>query len=201
MTTPVAPTIDIEITQGSDWSQAFGVGSSTLVWKAIQGITKAGPCVISCASHGIPAGWPFWVEGVLGMREINRDHNTEEPYFATVDSSGAISINDLSSAEFGTYTSGGAICYPTPTSLAGASARMQIRSSASASTTLADLTSAGGDITLDDTLKTITPAIAAVDTAAFTWRTAEYDLELVTAAGLVIPVARGKVRVIPEVTR
>lgn len=94
--------------------------------------------------------------------------------------------------------------------LTGYTARMQVRASFSASTTIASLTTSNGGITLGGTAGTIALYISASDTAAFSTASPSnfadafvgvYDLELVSASGDVTRLLRGDFIVNPEVTR
>lgn len=90
-------------------------------------------------------------------------------------------------------TSGG-----TPIDLTGYTARMQIRSSVSSTTILADLTSAAG-ITLGGVAGTIDVEIPATQTATMT-KGGVYDLELVNGS-VVTRFVYGNVSFSKEVTR
>ena len=83
----------------------------------------------------------------------------------------------------------------------GYSARMQIRDTIDATTTLVDLTSAAGDIVLGAAAGTIQIIISATDTALFAWEDGVYDLEMIEPGGAVRRLVRGSVAVSPEVTR
>jgi hypothetical protein len=56
------------------------------------------------------------------------------------------------------------------------------------------------DIVLNTALHTITLTISATDTAAFAWKKGVYDLELVSASGVVTALLTGSVTVTKEVT-
>lgn len=84
--------------------------------------------------------------------------------------------------------------------LTGYTARMQIRKSKSATTTLADMTTANGGVTLGGVLGTITLALTAAQTAAMT-SGGVYDLELINGAGFVTRLLEGAVTFSKEVTR
>lgn len=88
-----------------------------------------------------------------------------------------------------------------PVDLTGYSARMQIRSSAASATVLASLTTADASITLGGTAGTIDLHITAAQTAAFTWTTGVWDLELESPTGDVRRLLSGTAEVTPEVTR
>ena len=88
-----------------------------------------------------------------------------------------------------------------PVDLTGCTARMQIRAAIDDATPLVDLTTENSGITLGDTLGTIELYISDTDTAAFTFTTGIYDLEIILANDDVRRLLYGTVTVTPEVTR
>lgn len=197
---------DIIIRKGETWSRVLRWESLPFVYTAITAISKAAPVSITSTTHGLKDGWRAAVTGVAGMRQINSAHwppRALDFHKVTVADSNTVKFNDVSSAEFSTYTSGGFLVSYTPVSLAGFTARMQMRSTVDSSTILASLTTTGGEIVLDDTNHTITITIPASDTAAYDFASGVYDLEL--ASGAVEPVVtrllEGNVTVVSEVTR
>lgn len=92
-----------------------------------------------------------------------------------------------------------------PISLVGYTARLQIRSDTDSSTTLLELTTENGRITLNDpTTGVIQLYVSAADTAALTFNTGVYDLELQhTASGrtIVDNIVYGTVSLRKNVTR
>lgn len=88
-----------------------------------------------------------------------------------------------------------------PINLTGYTARMQIRKTVSAPTTILSLTDANGGLTLGGAAGTIAIAISATQTAAITASAGVYDLELVAANGFVTRVLEGSVNISKEVTR
>lgn len=89
----------------------------------------------------------------------------------------------------------------TPVDLTGCTARMQIRAKIEATTPLLTLTTENGGISLGGTAGTIELLIDADDTAALTWTSGVYDLEIVFPGGQVTRLTYGSVTVSPEVTR
>lgn len=85
--------------------------------------------------------------------------------------------------------------------LTGYTARMQIRPTAASATTTLSLTTENNRITLGGTAGTITLSISATDTAAITAGRYVYDLELVSAGGIVTRLLQGIVTVSANVTR
>ena len=89
----------------------------------------------------------------------------------------------------------------TAINLTGYTARMQVRETYSSSTSIVSLTNAAG-ITLGGAAGTIAIAISATTTAALTAPfSGVYDLELVSAGGVVTRLLQGAATVSPEVTR
>lgn len=89
----------------------------------------------------------------------------------------------------------------TPVNLTGCTARMQIRSKVESPEVLLSLTTENGGIALGGTAGTIELLIDADDTAAITWTSGVYDLEIVFPGGQVRRLMYGSVVVSPEVTR
>ena len=85
--------------------------------------------------------------------------------------------------------------------LTGYTARMQIRETVDATTTIYEATSAGGEITTTPLEGKVVLTIDATDTSAFTFSTAVYDLELEATDTTVIRLVKGKVKLDKEVTR
>jgi len=85
--------------------------------------------------------------------------------------------------------------------LTGCTARMQIRSAITSPTVLVNLTTENGGIVLGGTAGTIELIITDTATAAITWTTGVYDLEIVFPSGDVRRLVYGTVTVSPEVTR
>lgn len=89
----------------------------------------------------------------------------------------------------------------TAINLTGYSARMQVRETYSSSSTIVSLTNGSG-ITLGGAAGTIAIVISATTTAALTAPfSGVYDLELVSAGGVVTRLLQGAATVSPEVTR
>ena len=87
------------------------------------------------------------------------------------------------------------------TDLTGYTARMQIRATVDAADVLLELSTANGKITIDGPAGQIKPLLTDIDTAAITWTSGFYDLELVSPSGHVDRLVQGTVTVDPEVTR
>lgn len=88
-----------------------------------------------------------------------------------------------------------------PYNLTGYTARMHVRTTASASTTIVVLTTENSRISLGGALGTVNLTISATDTAALTPGLYVYDLELVSGAGVVTRLVEGNFNIKAEVTR
>ena len=197
---------DFIIQKGKTFSRVIRWESEPFIYKAIMAITKAAPVVVTAVGHGVPDGWRVAIVSVQGMTEINalnappRTADYKRATLLTVDT---LSINEINSAEFSTYTSGGFVQYYTPVDLTGYTARMDIRATETSATALLELNTnpPGPDtrIVINNTTKTITLTISATDTVV-TWKTGVYDLELVSAGGVVTQLLKGTITVTGEVT-
>ena len=89
----------------------------------------------------------------------------------------------------------------TPVDLTGCTARMQARAKITDTSTLLSLTTENGGIVLGGTAGTVAINMSASDTAAITWKSAVYDLEIVFADTTVRRLLAGSISISPEVTR
>mgnify|MGYP000848796783 FL=1 len=188
--------LNLKIFQGSTFAEVLRWESSTKIYIPITGITKAAPVVITAPTHGIPVNWRTRVTNVVGMKEIN----STDYYVVTAVTSNSVTLNDVNALAYTAYTSGGVLEYNQPVDLAGYTARMQIREKITSTTVIKELTTDNGGILIDNATKTITIFMSATDTAALTFKSAVYSLELVTA-GTVIPFVYGSVSLETEITR
>jgi len=189
--------INYKVIQGSTFLQTLRWESATKVYAPITGITKSAPVVITATGHGIPVGWRTKVTSVLGMKEINSD---TEYYTATGVTQNSVTLNQINSLDYTTYTSGGVLEYNQPVDLSAYSARMQVREKITSPTVIYELTTQNGKIVLDNTLKTITITIPDTVTAGFNFAQAVYSLELYSNS-VVLCLASGNLTLVREVTR
>ncbi len=189
--------LNFKIYQGSTFKESLRWETSTKVYKAITGITKAAPIVITAAGHGVPVGWRIKVTNVSGMKEINSSDTYHTVTSTTTDT---ITLNAVNSLAYTDYTSGGVVEYNEPRSLTGVTARMQIREKLASTTVIDELTTENGGIVIDTVNKTITIVISATDTAAYTFSTAVYSMELIDGTE-VIPFIYGNITLDKEITR
>lgn len=189
---------NFKIYQGSTFVPIFRWESARKIYKTITGITQAAPCVVTSIAHGVPDGWRVKITNVGGMTEINSSTSYKTVTLKTVDT---IEFNDINSTSYTAYTAGGVLTYNDPVVLSGYSAKMQIRASITDSTVILELTTVNNKITLDNTTKTISIVITSTETAAFTFNTAVYSLEMTDASSVVTQLVTGTLTLIKEVTR
>ena len=195
---------DFIIQKGATFSRVLRWESTPLVYVPVSAVTRAAPMVVTATGHGLVTGWRAALISLGGMRQANAKHQpprSNEFHRVTYISASQISFNDVDSSRYTTYTSGGYLVSYTPVSLAGFTARMMIRETPEATGTPLESLVSPTDIALDDTNHTITITIAAADTAAYDFLSGYFDLELVSAGGVVTRLLEGTVAVTEEVTR
>ena len=200
----MSATKDLTIQQGRTFSLALRWESPPIVYRPITAIAQTAPARLTVPTHGVPDGWRVAITNVKGMTEINAEANklTSRDYHqATVVDANTIDINDINAAGFKPYVSGGYIQFNTPVDLMGFKARMKIKNRVGG-TTLYTLTTENGALAIDAAAKIITIDISESDTAAMTFTTGVYDLELVsgTTPAVVTALISGRVTVSKEVT-
>ena len=188
--------LNFKVYQGSTFSETLRWESATKVYVPITNITKTAPMVVIATDHGVPPNWRTKISGVQGMKEAN----TADYVLVTGVTPNTLTYNSVNALNYTAYTSGGVLEYNQPVDLSQYTARMQIREKVSSATVIKELTSSAGDIVIDNTVKTITLKISAVDTAQFTFKSAVYSLELVNA-DVVVPFIYGNLTLEVEVTR
>lgn len=186
-------TVNFEVSPGDTFAQVFRWATGPYITKAITGITRAAPTVVTAVGHGVVAGWPVAVASAGGMVEINASRyppRGTDWHPATILSADTVELNDVDSTLFTAYTSGGFLVYPTPVTLTGMTATFKVYDNPShTGTPLVSLTQLAG-ITLDNTAKTITITFP---TASVTWNVGYYELVLTDTSGVVKELAEGTI--------
>lgn len=200
---PRAPAeVSWTIRQGRTFKYVLRPEMLPLIYKPITGIAQAAPISITATGHGLASGWSAAVTNVVGMTQINAVANSlRDSDFrpVTVVDTNTITINSVDAAGFSPYVSGGSLIYYTPVSLAGATARLNLRD-ALGGTLLYEMSSTIGNIVLNDTTHTITLTIPAADTTGFTFLSAVGDLEVIHSDSSVDELLRIEVTVEQELT-
>jgi hypothetical protein len=194
--TPVK--LNFKVYQGSTFNEVLRWESSKKVYKPITNITQAAPALVTSTGHAIPDGWRAKITNVGGMTDIN---STENYQTATVIDANTIEFNAVNSLGYKAYTTGGVLEYNEPVDLTGYTARMQIREKLDSTTIIKELTTENAGIVIDTATNKINLFISAADTAAFTFSSAVYSLELVSSTNVVSPLINGTLTLVREVTR
>jgi hypothetical protein len=193
--------ISYKIYQGSTFQETLRWESETKQYAPISAITNAAPCVITTSSaHGVPVNWRIRVTGVSGMKDINTISD-DAYYLVTSKTSNTLTLNQVNSAAYASYTSGGIVEYNTPIPITGYTAQMQIRETLESATVIHELTTANGGIVIDPVNYTIMLKMSAAVTATFNFDSAVYSCELTDAQGTVMPFLTGNISLVKEVTR
>lgn len=190
--------LNFKIYQGNTFNEVMRWESEKKIYKPIIGITQAAPCIVTSTLHGVPDGWRIKITNVGGMTEINSPDTYVK---ATKLDANSLELNDVNSVGYKAYTSGGIIEFKEPVILTGYTARMQIREKIDSTTFIDELTTENGGITIDTTDYGIILDISATKTAAYTFNSAVYSLEMVSATGVVTTIATGTLTLVKEITK
>ncbi len=186
---------DFCVQAGETWHPTVRWATGTLTTVAITAITLAAPVAITATAHGAPNGWPVAVTGVEGMVEINARRyppQGDDWHYATVPDANTVKFNDVDSSNFTPYEEDGFVVYDTPKDLTGVNFSLAIYDNPEhAGTALATLTNPTG-ITVETTLKTITPLL---QTASLAWTIGYYRLMATEASGVVTELMRGAITI------
>lgn len=196
MTTPAK--LNFKMYQGATFNETLRWESSVKSYKTITGITKSAPLVVTSPAHGIPLEWRVRFTSILGMTDLN---NAETYHRVTTTSTNTITIANINSLGYKDYISGGVIEYNTPIDLTGFTARMQIRATVADTTVIREMTTSNGGIVLNNTTKTIVLIIPADVTAAYTWNSTVYALEMTSSGGQVTPLCYGTISLVKDTIR
>lgn len=210
----MATTKDLEIKQGKTFSLVLRWETEPIIRKAITGISLVyGAPRLTVAGHGCKAGWRAAVTMVKGMTQINAKNNpprADDYHQATVIDADTVEFNDITPVddagrEWSAWTEGGFLLYNTPVDLTGFTARMKVKDKIVGGTVLASTDALDSPknvltIAIDEAAHTITLSIPATATDDFAWTKGVYDLEMVSATGVVTGILSGKVSVVKEVT-
>jgi hypothetical protein len=201
MTALPEPSI-VEIYQGKTLELEFRLASDVWVYRAITAISAAAPAVITALAHGVPEGWSIWITGARrAMGAINRVPAQDPPYRARVLDVDRIELNSINATRLGPYEGGATLEYQEPVSVAGASARLVLRESASTNPVV-DVRSSdtAPQITVDGAQQVVRATLLPATTQALAFTYGLYEVEITLADGRVLPLAYGSVRVHPDLT-
>ena len=191
MTAPAK--INYKFYQGSTVYEILRWESTEIVYKPITSITKAAPVVITAPNHGLPEDWRVKVTSVLGMTDINDTSTYHRVNSVTTDT---VTIRDINSLNFKTYTGGGVLEYNKPIGLSGYTGVMRIKAKITDTDVLYEANVANGGIIIDTVNSAIYINLPSSVTSNFTFSTAVYSLILTSNNGNVIPFTSGSISLI-----
>lgn len=84
--------------------QASANAATTESFSAMTGATQANPCVVTAPSHTIANGQFLYIDGVVGMTELNN-----RAFVATGVTANTINLTGINSSGFTAYSSGGVV--------------------------------------------------------------------------------------------
>ena len=122
-------TTALSIKAGTTHTEVIRWASDVVAYKAINGITKTAPPSVTCVAHGLKTGWPVAVESAEGMVQINALNTPprdSDMHAVTVTGADALTLDGVNAIGYGTYTSGGALRFYVPKSMAAATAQMDV---------------------------------------------------------------------------
>jgi hypothetical protein len=187
--------LDLLVIQGATLRKPLLLMQPLYAYKSISEIQKTAPLLLTIPDHGIPDGWPTWIEGVRGWSALNRDKQRERFRLARVIDANTVEYNDLNGID--QAAAGGFLVYRLPMDMADVSAQMHIRDGSGA--LLMDLSTENGGLVIAGPGVLIL-TLSAAQTAAITWEAGRYDLELTMADDSVDRWMQGEVTVSREQT-
>lgn len=189
--------LNFKMYQGGTFRETIRWEDSVKVYKAITGITKAAPMVVTATGHTLPVGWRTKITNVTGMKEVN---SSETYYTVSAITSSTVTFNNINSLAYTDYVSGGVLEYYAPVDLTGITAKMQLRDKITSETVILELTTENGGIVIDTVNYTITIIVSATATAELAFSSAVYSLELISGS-TVTPFIQGTISLEKEITR
>ena len=194
--------LDLRITPGDTYLHAIQWMQEDFAYLPIEGVTKAAPVRIKATGHALPDHWPVAVQSVKGMRELNaaNDPPKGKDFARTkIVDANHIELRNINALGFRDYDGGGVLVFRPKVDMTGCIARMTIKDK-SGGTVLLSLTTENNRLTINIAEGYIGIVLTAVDTAAISWKSGVYDLELEGLDGRVTKVAAGVVTVGNEIT-
>jgi len=198
----MAKKLPLVILQGATFHVPIYWYAGADVIKTITAVTRGYPTLLTVTAHGLPAGdTPVTVLGVTGAPVILNSESElpADRSYATYIDANTLSL-DVNTTGLAAPTVAGFLKLTPPVDLAGYTARMKVKTSYSATAALVSLTTENGGITLS-AFALVEVDITATDTAALSFTAAVYDLELMSATGVVTRLTYGPVTLSKEITK
>lgn len=197
--------LDLEIRRGATIALPIRLESEELQSVPVTAISRSAPVRITAPGHALSDKWRAAVVCAGGMSEINAENypprDSELRQVTRIDND-VVEFNKVSSACFRAYSSGGYLVSYAPYDLSlYDGARMEVKNRVGG-TQLALFTTADGTLELDEALGCVWLKISAGDSAALTFSSGVFDIELYNDDSKVTAVcsAESTFTVLPEVT-
>jgi hypothetical protein len=185
---------DFCVQSGETWHPVIRWGHGHLHDEGDQRDHEGAPAVITAAAHGVPNGWPVAVVGVEGMTQINATRYPPQGndwHAATCHRRQHDRVERRELGDYSTYDEDGFVVYDTPKDLTGCTFALTIYDNPE-HTARRCHAHHGGDITVEPTLKTITPLL---QTAALAWDIGYFRLMATEPSGVVTELLRGTITI------
>ena len=177
-------------------------------YATVTNIEQSAPLRITTAqAHNLKPGWMVAMSGIRGMKSLNAenippkatDYVPVDPVVSDVTGK-TLEINHIDGTSLPGYEGGGILRFHPAVSMAGCTAKLQIRETPDGPVILEISTSQGG-IQIDDTNHVITFVFTDEQTNTFTFTTAVYALEVYGPTGDTDILLTGSITVVPDITR
>ncbi|MBG6290801.1 hypothetical protein I5I61_25365 [Pseudomonas nitroreducens] len=162
-------------------------------YRDIQAIDADAPLRLTVPAHGLASDWLAWVIGTTGLPDLNREPPRQLPHRVEIIDADTLEINSLSGVGFKPAAGAGQLVYQPPVDLTDATAKLIIREAEEGGATLLELTTGAG-IT-HSAPGTLVVEITAAASAAISWITGWYHLEITFPDGTVSRFFKGPVTV------
>lgn len=199
MTTDITPQFHLYIEQGTNFDHTFQWLAGGMFMAPIELIEEGYPTVITVTAHGLNtvSAHPVIISGVEGIPRLNSE-GAELPLVTRVSSS-KFSV-PISSVGKQWVPGTGELTYHIPTDLTGYTARCVIRRNWYDATAIHEMTTENGGVILGADDGSIQLLIDKADTAAFSFRSAWYDVDLIAGGGYEQRVFKGPITLEREVS-
>jgi hypothetical protein len=115
------------------------------------------------------------------LNALNTPPKSKDYHATTVIDASTVSFNDTNALGYSAYVSGGVLVYNLPVDMTSYTARLYIKNKIADTTSVLQLTTENGGITIDNVLKTITLNITSTQSAALAVGSYVYGMEMVIA--------------------